>query len=99
MSLVFQPTKLISWSRSYGHHLHSLRCKPLEYVRSYGQIEARPDQRLTFSDGFDFIFILIYLAYLVFRMYGLHRGNTWARETGTDILAIGECAGKASTTR
>jgi len=42
------------------------------------------------SDGFDLAFILIYLVYLTLRMYGLRRGEEWARELSVDILAMGE---------
>lgn len=40
-------------------------------------------------NGFDLVFILIYANYLCFRLYGLHRGQDWARDLGTDILAMG----------
>lgn len=42
------------------------------------------------ADGFDLAFILIYLVYLTLRMYGLRRGEEWARELSVDILAMGE---------
>lgn len=40
-------------------------------------------------DGFDLAFILIYLVYLSFRIYGLRHDDAWAKDFSTDVLAIG----------
>ncbi|GHJ86400.1 hypothetical protein NliqN6_2802 [Naganishia liquefaciens] len=40
-------------------------------------------------NGFDLGFIVIYLTYLSFRIYGLKHNQSWAREFSTDVLAIG----------
>lgn len=43
----------------------------------------------TLPDGFDLAFILIYGVYLVLRVYGLRRGEAWARDSSLEILAMG----------
>jgi hypothetical protein len=41
------------------------------------------------ADGFDLGFIVIYLTYLTFRIYGLKHDEQWAKDFSTDVLAIG----------
>lgn len=41
-------------------------------------------------DGFDLGFIVIYITYLTFRIYGLKHDQAWAKDFSTDVLAIGK---------
>ncbi|KAI0322775.1 hypothetical protein OF83DRAFT_1091683 [Amylostereum chailletii] len=42
-------------------------------------------------NGFDVAFVTIYLTYAIFRLYGVFGPSEWARETGTDCLALIAC--------
>lgn len=42
-------------------------------------------------NGFDVLFISVYAAYLVLRLWGIMYSNPWALAAGMDCLALAAC--------
>ncbi|KAJ9103807.1 hypothetical protein QFC21_002269 [Naganishia friedmannii] len=61
----------------------------LAAMREHGLRGTRSVFAANLWNGFDLGFIVIYLTYLTFRIYGLKHNDEWAKDFSTDVLAIG----------